>query len=164
MSLLFKLLATVSVQYSFVSNTGIFLWGRSQIKKWKDKKNITWQAKTYQGCNKDFMAEKNWSMGDHKTCNYSFYRGNGAKKGDKNFWLKAHQNRLWLFWWYSARRLMGSRIIESVAYCNQILLAQLYINSTQKTSVNWIIRLLLSLSCRPKVNLLSGGHCNKDGE
>jgi hypothetical protein len=85
MSLLFKLLATFSVQYSFVSNTGIFLWGRSQIKKWKDKKNITWQAKTYQGCNKDFMAEKNWSMGDHKTCTCSFYRGNGAKKVTKTF-------------------------------------------------------------------------------
>jgi hypothetical protein len=37
---------------------------------------------------------------------------------------------------YSARRLMGSRLIESPAYCNQILLAQLYINNTQNTSVN----------------------------
>ena len=27
---------------------------------------------------------------------------------------------------YSAHRLMGSRLIESAAYCNQILLAQLY--------------------------------------
>ncbi len=61
---------------------------------------------------------------------------------------------------YSARRLMGSRrIVDSAAYCNQILLAQICINSTQNTSVNWIIRLLLSLSCRPKVILLSGGHC-----
>ncbi len=62
--------------------------------------------------------------------------------------------------WYSARRLMGSRLIESAAYCNQIWLAQLYINSAQNTSVNWIIRLLLSLLCRPKVIPLSGGHCN----
>ena len=60
---------------------------------------------------------------------------------------------------YSARRLIGSRIIESAAYCNQKLLAHLYLNSTQNTSVNWIIRLLLSLVCRPKVILLSGGHC-----
>jgi hypothetical protein len=37
---------------------------------------------------------------------------------------------------YSARRLMGSRLIESAAYCNQIWLAQLYVNSAQKTSVN----------------------------
>ncbi len=32
----------------------------------------------------------------------------------------------------SARRLMGSRVIESAAYCNQILLAQQRINSAQK--------------------------------
>jgi hypothetical protein len=37
---------------------------------------------------------------------------------------------------YSARRFMGSRIIESAAYCNQILLAQLYLNSAKNTSVN----------------------------
>ncbi len=54
---------------------------------------------------------------------------------------------------------MGSRIIEAVIYCNQILLAQLYINRPQNTSVNWILRLLLLLLCRPKVILLSGGHC-----
>jgi hypothetical protein len=59
---------------------------------------------------------------------------------------------------YSARRLIGSRFIESAAYCNQKLLALLYNNSTQKTLVNWIIRLLLSLLCRPKV-ILCGGHC-----
>jgi hypothetical protein len=59
----------------------------------------------------------------------------------------------------SARRLMGSRIIESAAYCNQILLARLYIDRAQNTSVNWMIRLLLSLLCWPKVILLSGGHC-----
>ncbi len=57
---------------------------------------------------------------------------------------------------YSARRLIGSRIIETAAYCNQKLLA-LY--STQNSSVNWIIRLLLSLLCWPKVILLSGGYC-----
>jgi hypothetical protein len=60
---------------------------------------------------------------------------------------------------YSARRLIGSRIIVSAAYCNPKLLAHLYFNSTQNTSVNWIIRLLLSLLCWPKVILLSGGHC-----
>ncbi len=54
---------------------------------------------------------------------------------------------------------MGSRIIESAAYCYQILLAHLYTHSAQNTSVNWIIRLSLSLWCRPKVILLSGGHC-----
>jgi hypothetical protein len=60
---------------------------------------------------------------------------------------------------YNARRLIGSRIIESAAYCNQKLLEHLYLNRTQNTSVNWIIRLLLSLLCWPKVILLSGGHC-----
>ncbi len=60
---------------------------------------------------------------------------------------------------YSCRRLLGSRLIESSAYCNQIWLAHLYIDSAQHTSVNWIIRLLLSLLCRPKVIILSGGHC-----
>ncbi len=54
---------------------------------------------------------------------------------------------------------MGSRIIESAAYCNHISRAQVYINRAQNTLVNWIIRLLLSLLCRPKVILLSGGHC-----
>ena len=62
-------------------------------------------------------------------------------------------------WTYSARRLIGSRIIESAAYSNQILLVPLYLNSTQNTSVNWIIRLMLSLLCWPKAILLSGGHC-----
>jgi len=61
---------------------------------------------------------------------------------------------------YSARRLMGSWIIESATYCNQILLAPLYLNSTQNMSVNWIIRLSLSLFCWPKVILLSGKHCS----
>ncbi len=32
-------------------------------------------------------------------------------------------------------------------------------NQCQNTSVNWIIRLLLSFWCRPKVILLSGGQC-----
>ena len=53
---------------------------------------------------------------------------------------------------------IGSRIIESAAYCNHILLVPLYLNSLHKTSVNWIIRLVLSLLCRPKVILLSGRH------
>ncbi len=61
---------------------------------------------------------------------------------------------------YSARRLIGTRIIESAAYCNQKLLAHLYLNSTQNTSAYWIIRLLLSLLCWPEVILLSGGHCS----
>jgi hypothetical protein len=62
-----------------------------------------------------------------------------------------------LFTKYSARRLLGSKIIESAAYCNQISLAQVYINRAQNTSITWIICLLLSLLCRPKVILLSGG-------
>jgi hypothetical protein len=38
---------------------------------------------------------------------------------------------------YSARRLMGSRLIESAAYCNQIWLAQQCMNIAQKhRSVN----------------------------
>jgi hypothetical protein len=37
---------------------------------------------------------------------------------------------------YSARSLMGSRIIESPACCNQISRAQVYINRAQNTSVN----------------------------
>ncbi len=36
---------------------------------------------------------------------------------------------------YSDRRLMGSRIIESAAYCHQISLVQVYINRAQNTSV-----------------------------
>jgi hypothetical protein len=63
-------------------------------------------------------------------------------------------------YYYSASRLIGSRIIESAAYCNQKLLALLYLNSTQISSVNWIILLLLSLLGWAKVILLSGGHCN----
>ena len=56
--------------------------------------------------------------------------------------------------------LTGSRIIESATYCNQILQAPSYKNNIQKTSFNWIIRLLLSLLCWPKVILLSGRHCS----
>ena len=55
--------------------------------------------------------------------------------------------------------LIGSRIIESVACCNQVLLTRLYLNSAQKMSVNWIIRLVLSLLCWPRMILLSGRHC-----
>ena len=59
---------------------------------------------------------------------------------------------------FSARRLIGSRIIESVAYCN--LIAGLIIPKEYiKTSVSWIVRLMLSLLCWPKVILLSDGHC-----
>ena len=60
--------------------------------------------------------------------------------------------------YYSACRLIGSRIIESAAYCYQILVP-VYLSSEQSTSINWIIRLLSSLLCLPKVILLSGGHC-----
>ncbi len=60
---------------------------------------------------------------------------------------------------YSARRLIGSRLTESAAYCKQKMIAHLYPNSTQNTSVNWIIRLLLSLFWCPKVILSSGEHC-----
>ena len=40
-----------------------------------------------------------------------------------------------------------------------MLLVSLFPNSTQNTSVNWIIRLFLSLLICPKVILLSDGHC-----
>ncbi len=33
-------------------------------------------------------------------------------------------------------RLIGSRIIESAAYCNNILLTHLYLNGAQNTSAN----------------------------
>ncbi len=52
-----------------------------------------------------------------------------------------------------------SRIIESTAYCYLKLLVHLYLNSTQNTSVNKIIWLLLSLIRWPKAILLNGGHC-----
>ncbi len=39
----------------------------------------------------------------------------------------------YLFFKYSASRLIGSRIIESAAYCNQKLLSHLYLNITYKT-------------------------------
>ena len=58
---------------------------------------------------------------------------------------------------YSAHSVIGSRLIESAAYCNQILLVVLYLSSTQKT-INFIVRLMLSLLCWPKLILLSGGH------
>ncbi len=56
---------------------------------------------------------------------------------------------------------MGSQIIKSTAYCNQKMLAQVYINSAQNTSFYWIIRLLLSLLCRAKVIPLSDGYCTR---
>ena len=48
-------------------------------------------------------------------------------------------------------RSIGSRIIESAVYCNQIPLAPSQLNSSK------IRRLLLSLLCWPKVILLNGG-------
>ena len=50
---------------------------------------------------------------------------------------------------HCAHRSIGSRIKESAAYCNQILLVLLYLMYTQNTSVNWIYVVIL----------LSGGHC-----
>jgi hypothetical protein len=44
---------------------------------------------------------------------------------------------------YSARRLIGSRIIESAAYCNQKFLALLYRNVT---SFGYFITFVLALS------------------
>ncbi len=61
------------------------------------------------------------------------------------------------FFRYCARRLIWSRIIESE------IGAPFIPKSTQQMSINWIIRLLLSLSSWPKVILLSGGHCNYSG-
>ncbi len=60
---------------------------------------------------------------------------------------------------YTVPPLIGSRIVESAAYCNQKLLTLLYLKKSQITSVNWIIRLLLSLLSCPKVIVLSCGHC-----
>jgi hypothetical protein len=37
---------------------------------------------------------------------------------------------------YFGHRLMGPRLIESAAFCYQIWLAKLFINSAQNTSVN----------------------------
>ena len=47
-------------------------------------------------------------------------------------------------------------------YCNHILLVPFFLNSAQKNVNNWIIRLMLSLLCCPKVILLSGGHCSTE--
>ncbi len=52
---------------------------------------------------------------------------------------------------------MGSRLIESAAYCYQIFLAQWHIKSAQYSLVNWIIRLLLSLLCRPQSDPIKRG-------
>ena len=62
---------------------------------------------------------------------------------------------------YSTGRLIGSLVIESADYCNHTLLApnKLYQNSAHKRLGIWIIRLMLSLLCWPKVILLSGGPC-----
>ncbi len=49
-----------------------------------------------------------------------------------------------IFLKYSAHRLIGSRIIESAAFCNQILLAQIYLQYI-KQSLNWIILLWPSI-------------------
>ncbi len=69
-----------------------------------------------------------------------------------------------VFWCFSiqiqVRRLIGTRVIDSSAYCNQISLVPVCLNSTRNTFLdNWIIRLLSSILCWPKVILLCGGHC-----
>ena len=51
---------------------------------------------------------------------------------------------------YSSGRLIGSRITESAAYRNHIFLVPVYLSSTQNTSANWIIWLLISLYVGPK--------------
>jgi hypothetical protein len=56
-------------------------------------------------------------------------------KTEDSFGQSTYQRKSKLYK-YSARRLMGSRIIESAAYCSQVFLAQLYISSAQNTSVN----------------------------
>jgi len=63
---------------------------------------------------------------------------------------------------YSTRRLIGSRLIESAAYCNYKLLVPLFPSSSLNMSVNWISWLLLSRLCRPKVIPLSGWHYNSE--
>ncbi len=62
---------------------------------------------------------------------------------------------------YSTRRLIESRIIESAEYCNQILLVPWYPNSTKNTSVNWISQLLLSLLYWAKAVVLNQGAVNE---
>jgi hypothetical protein len=65
---------------------------------------------------------------------------------------------------YCARRFIESRTIESAAYCDQNFQILLNLNSKQKMLVNWIIRLLLSLLCRPKVIILSGGYYQRSNQ
>jgi len=58
----------------------------------------------------------------------------------------------WSYWHTEYKHIRGfirSPLIESAAYCNQILLVPLYLNSAQNALVNWIIGLLLSLLCWP---------------
>jgi hypothetical protein len=55
-----------------------------------------------------------------------------------SIYFKSH---LWTDFPTGCPRLIWSRIVESVAYCNQKLLVQVYLNSKENTSVNWIIRL-----------------------
>ncbi len=55
---------------------------------------------------------------------------------------------------YSARRLIGSRIIESAAYCNHILMAPLYLNSTQNTLPVLLLAKLAIKTCHFRLFLL----------
>ena len=57
-------------------------------------------------------------------------------------------------WWQVMLKLI---ILCPLLTCDKILLAPLYLNSSQNTQVNWIVRLLLSVLSWPKV-ILSGGH------
>ncbi len=75
------------------------------------------------------------------------------------FFASNEQKKEWKHFSHILFRNLLFERSKSATYCNQISLAQVYTNRTQNTSVNWIIRLLLSLLCRPEVILLSGGHC-----
>ncbi len=97
------------------------------------------------------------SCGMHRKSGGYKFMGRGLQNS------KSYSNQFKLKVWnhvlnYSASRLIGPRIIESAACCNKNLLAY-----TQNTSINWIIQLLLSLLCWPKVILLSSGHCSSNG-
>ncbi len=118
--------------------------------------NLTFKTKMAQcGLRTNIVAHPSAKQMQKYNCSYTYM-------GESSYFcvkLLILQSLFSIFCKYSARRLMESRILESAAYCIQILLARLHIDSAQSTLVNWIIRLLLSLLCWPKVILLSGGHC-----
>ncbi len=59
---------------------------------------------------------------------------------------------------YSALTFIGSRIIESAAYCTQKLLVHLYLNSTQNPSVSLVIVITFMLT---QSDFIKRGHCNR---